>query len=456
MQKVAAYLLERRDGMETPEARIEECERCVSIVRLWLERKGGRPSIESEGSYRSEDRGEGKYLWDSVQVDQRSWQMVRLDETAADGRRHIATVSVTNTGVHIAIYITVEAGLSFSTIKPILIDPRRPRVVRELLELPGNWYHGHTMLAKLQRYSGEDQGEELVQSIADEQRVIPILVVSESEDYPSLAGLEKMVAYDLEGLANTCVVDSDASWSLTGLLGKRYSCFSGGVRIYWPRFSMRDDPFSHPLWTGSRLSAFRDDPQATLELFRRQLRRLLMQTSALSVLRPPEIDDIHDAARSMYLSRLMEQARSGKDFEQLAHAFAQDNDDLKSKVEALTLQNLALVEELEATKTRLINAELLAHYQVRPEEQIAPLRPDDPDEDKGPQSGEIRFYKKTHSTPNYDVLQIVGDCGCNRWQHAKKPDKARKGIERIEGRNDWKTLQHCGSCTGGGMWRVKW
>lgn len=456
MQKVAAYLLERREGVATPEARVEECLRCVTVVRQWLQRKGGDPSIEQGGSYRAEDGGEGKYQWESAQVEGRSWQMLRLDEAAADGRRYVATVSVTNTGASVVVYIAVEAGLSFSTIKPIQIDPRCPRVVRSLLDLPGSWLHGHSRLGKLRRLAGENEGEQLAHQITDQQRAVPILVISESPDAPILSGLDSKIAYDLAGLANTFVVDSAASWGLTGLFGKRFSCFAGGVRIYWPRFSLQDDPFSHPLWTGSRLSAFGENPDATLELFRRQLRQLHMQASALSVLRPREIDDIQGAAKSLYLAGLMERAKSAADFEQLAHAFAKDNDDLRSKLESVTRQKEAISEELEATRTRLSNAELLAPYHSRPDTHIAPLSPDDPEADKGPISGEVRFYKKTHSTAKHDVMQLVADCGCNRWQGANKADKAKKGIERYEGRNDWKSIQHCGSCTGGGMWRVKW
>ena len=51
----------------------------------------------------------------------------------------------------------------------------------------------------------------------------------------------------------------------------------------------------------------------------------------------------------------------------------------------------------------------------------------------------------------------VQDCGCDNWQSAHAADKARKGIARLENdRIDWKTMQHCASCTGGGMWKVRW
>jgi len=55
------------------------------------------------------------------------------------------------------------------------------------------------------------------------------------------------------------------------------------------------------------------------------------------------------------------------------------------------------------------------------------------------------------------MMVCVPDCGCNRWQGAQKADKAKKGIAKLENdRSDWKIIQHCASCTGGGMWKVRW
>jgi hypothetical protein len=70
-----------------------------------------------------------------------------------------------------------------------------------------------------------------------------------------------------------------------------------------------------------------------------------------------------------------------------------------------------------------------------------------------PRKNEVRFYKKRFEHRSYDVA----DCRCNRWQRGHSGDRARAGIAKLEGnRADWKTIQHCPSCTGGGMWRVRW
>ena len=77
-------------------------------------------------------------------------------------------------------------------------------------------------------------------------------------------------------------------------------------------------------------------------------------------------------------------------------------------------------------------------------------------EDAAPVGGEVRFYKKHHCAPSRDVMIRVVDCGHNRWTGATSADKARKGILRLERRETLRTLHHCGTCQGGGVWRVKW
>jgi hypothetical protein len=84
------------------------------------------------------------------------------------------------------------------------------------------------------------------------------------------------------------------------------------------------------------------------------------------------------------------------------------------------------------------------------------IEPDFSEERAAPKSGEVRFYKKQYSAPTHDILIQVPDCGHNSWQAAAKAEKAKKGVAKLEGASEWRTLQHCSNCTGGGMWRVRW
>ena len=88
--------------------------------------------------------------------------------------------------------------------------------------------------------------------------------------------------------------------------------------------------------------------------------------------------------------------------------------------------------------------------------EVAPNTPESKEANECPTPGEVRFYKKHHDIPSRDVMLRISDCTHAAWQGAAGADKAKKGIAHLEGTNEWKTVQHCGTCKGGGVWRVKW
>jgi hypothetical protein len=73
-----------------------------------------------------------------------------------------------------------------------------------------------------------------------------------------------------------------------------------------------------------------------------------------------------------------------------------------------------------------------------------------------PKRDEVRYYKKVDSTRGRDIMARVHGCRHSKWSPASGADKAKKGIAHYEGTDDWKTMSHCGSCQGGGMWKVVW
>lgn len=163
---------------------------------------------------------------------------------------------------------------------------------------------------------------------------------------------------------------------------------------------------------------------------------------------PPAIREIHDACARARLEELERQADPNSKELAEARRYARENQELKGTIERL--QN-----DLAMASARAESAEhALAQLKS------SPLGGDKPSE-VGLETdelvpGDVRFFKKTHSKGAYDVLVPVENCGHTSWQASNKADKAKKGLERILGRSDWKTLQHCGTCTGGGMWKDRW
>jgi len=458
MQKIGAYLLERREGMEWPEARAEEAKRIHDEVGNWLRSKGAE-DISRSGTFAPEDGSKGTYTIQTAADTHRTWWMVKLQEDNAEGRRFSTAVSITNGRDRVSVYVTLETGWITTRIMPVPVDPKCPRIVRSLLGLPGRWYHGGSPIRLGEGVNGFDEGESLALEIQNPNRTIPVVVVSTDGNGPALPDLDAKLGHDLAGLADVVIIDDDATWALTDILGKSFSCYRGSVRLYWPQFSTKQQCYSHPLWTAERLRSTADNPISTRDIFRKQLRGQLFRAAALSVLRPREIDEIRDAGNLAAISSLRQRATTLEGYKELADSYAAANDELRSERDEL----LSQVEQLESQVVRLEGDKqaLLAHLQQARDgataDEIPPEANDISDGADAPKPGEIRYYKKKFSRHTHDVLVRVADCGCNNWQGAHAADKARKGVMRLEnGRSDWKTMFHCASCTGGGMWKVRW
>ena len=234
------------------------------------------------------------------------------------------------------------------------------------------------------------------------------------------------------------MIDDDASWALSSKLGKINSCYLGAVRLYWPVAPGSEKIYSS-VWTASKvLPADESQDQQALERLANQLRQRILGVSSEALAEPSTVSRFRVDREK---KRDQELARQGGSVAQLDELLASKRD-LETKLA-----------EAKATISRLYGKlEEAVHRNAieSPTEQSEVSAPDKP------KPGEVRFYKKTHSKSNYDVLVAIADCGHASWQNSAKADKAKKGIIRLEGSDDWSQVQHCGSCTGGGVWRVKW
>ncbi len=460
MQKVAAYLLERRDSLEWPESRKDEAQRIKHTVLEWLHEKGAS-RISFEGAFQPEGNSKGTYSIEEAIDKGRSWWLLRLQEQSPNDQCFTTSLSITVGAEIVSVYLTMETGWTKSRIMPIAADPRCPKIVRSLLALSNNWYLGSSVIYPLRHVRGFDDGEALATEISMPNRSIPIIIVSLDNYECALPKLDEKLAFDLAGLANVVTLDDEASWAITDSLGKPFSCFRGSVRLYWPQFSTHDDRFSHPLWTSERLQAISDDRNLTRERFRKQLRALIHRACVLSVIRPDEIDDIRDAARQRPLLELRSKASSSEEYLALADSYASDNErlreerkKLRKRIDQLEIDGAKLQADCQSLKSHLNAA--TCQKTTEESDEIAPDVSCGNDETL-PQPDEVRYYKKHHDHSSHDVMIPVNDCGHNKWESANKADKAKKGVAKLEdGRNDWKRFQHCAKCTGGGMWKVVW
>lgn len=454
MQRVVAYRLERHD-LATDQARSTTADAIEAVVRRWLRSKGATSPDAEHGTFRSQTHGgrPGQFTWQRAVVGARSWRVVELEEDLHGGQRFGTAISITDTGSTVVVYATLSTGTALSAVAPSApVDPRCPRVVRDILKQSPNWRHGDTRVEGLMPARGAEMGRVLATRITSAVRTLPIVVVTDDDEGELvLDELDANLAYELAGLANVFRVDHQAAWGLTQALGVAWSCYYGAVRLYWPGFRSSDPLRRHPRWTPDDIDARAGDDGRGSD-FLGEIRRLVFRAAAVNIQRPQEIDII----RAAQARAALDHARDQNDFETLAESYAQENERLGLRVSELDAELSELRTKLSALQIDLANAKAIEAHRPPSESSEASGVHAAAAAEAGPERGEIRFYKKVSSSAKRDRMVRVADCGCNNWESANSADKARKGIIALEMRTDWKTMWHCASCTGGGMWKVKW
>lgn len=448
MQTLASYLIEKENLSNGEVAARSDA--ISARVRDWLLGKGVTDPNALSGSFNSLTlNSSGNFSRRSISNEMGTYEEIRLEEPSRGGQLFSTVISKVLSPSKIAVHATLSVRNSISVIAPVATDPRCPALIRSLLELYPDWTFGGNAIgtATAQAVAGTEDAEILLSELVSESRLRPIVVVSQNEDEFIWPCLPDDLAYDLTGLANVVSIDDEASWALTEHLGKKNSCYLGAVRLYWPGKKSLGGDIQIPgtVWTASALLSMDHDGKGSVR-FRSAIRRAVMSVAALTVEPPSAIRQIQNFSARERLQQLEARANSNTEELELARLYVEENEELKAEVAQLKADLSALSGRAEVAEFAL--------SQVKSKD---PLVADAPaTEDDSPSAGETRYYKKTHSKQAYDVLVRVSDCGHSSWQNSAGADKARKGLERLEKRDDWKNLQHCGSCTGGGLWRAKW
>lgn len=447
MQELSAYLLESKG--HTQEEFSRRFELSIKQIASWLKEKGVDDITDTKGEFRSLTRGcEGKYRHSITSIDLSELYELRLEEPTGKGQIFRTLIVIAKTPTILKFYASLFVVNTESVVSPIYVNPKCPKIVRNILSLFDDWSIAGTPVPPpvARKISTDEEAETLASEITSTSRVLPIVAVSQYDGETIWQELSKELAFDLTGLAYVVEITDHASWKLTEILGKQQSVYNGATRLYWPPRKINQDSIQIPgsVWTASRLLANDTDGNG-FKRFRSQIRQRIMQVAALTIVQPNEIGEIRQKFALSKFKELEHKASDNKEILELAKLYLQDNEALKRQIEDYrqTIANLqskcdALEFALEQKdETDDIGSESDSHNQ-----DITP--------------GETRFYKKTHSKSSYDILVRVQDCGHSAWQSASKAEKAKKGIEKLEGRNNWASMQHCGTCTGGGMWKVRW
>ncbi len=95
-----------------------------------------------------------------------------------------------------------------------------------------------------------------IEFLQNRERRLPIICVARGSSVGERERLAATLGRRGAGLAHTVLLDEKAGWRLSVEVGKQWSCFDGGVRLYWPGEIGTGNPFKHPLTLGRRIDSF--------------------------------------------------------------------------------------------------------------------------------------------------------------------------------------------------------
>ncbi|MDD1508022.1 hypothetical protein [Pseudomonas sp. CNPSo 3701] len=451
MQILSAYLLE-----STGLSKEEVFNSAASIEKAldeWLIEKGAPNPAASSGNFISKTRGSpaGQFQRRDATSEAGTFRELTLLEPTTSGQQFITTIAFLNLTDKVVVYATLAVQNIATIVAPVFTDPRCPFIVKKLLGLRPDWHIGNFPIPNStpQILYGAEGGHQLKSMIQDSSRTLPIAVVSEVEQEPIWEDLENLLATDLAGLAGVVRIDEEASWVLTDELGKSNSCYLGAIRLYWPREKDLDESLSpkSSVWTASQVLS-QDTDGKGMQRFRALLRRSVMGVASLTVEPPSIIREIQNQAARTRLLELEQRANANSEEIELARLFIQENEELKASLDEANREIARQASKAEAAEYAL--------NRLKENSGADGSETEDLSERTTPTEGETRYYKKTRNTPSHDVLVRIKDCGHNSWQGANNADKAKKGVERLEGASAWNNFYHCSKCTGGGVWKVIW
>lgn len=189
----------------------------------------------------------------------------RLGEVTTD-------VRLATTGEAVEVHITSRASRSGSTGRGQL--PGRPDIVPVLIAGYRTAQFGEDLDLNPTAYTADNLAA-FTFTIVNPDRVVPwVLLTHRNSGGPPL--LDPLhLADQLAGLANVAVLsDKFASMRLSDEIGKLFSCYDGGARLYWPGCNPAyDDPYRHPLFMPWDIEA--NPVQAQSDIFNRLCREAL-------------------------------------------------------------------------------------------------------------------------------------------------------------------------------------
>ena len=228
------------------------------VVRDWLTDRSSVDVDAPSGTWKS-DTGRGEVitieddLIEDVALFALKWEHGDRDDEPFRWQTHVS-LAAEGSDVEAAVRVEVLDADGNAPIDPDgsdYPDPDRPRIVPMLIEQFDCYFGTEPLTSRASRVSEGEAARFTWRTIMNPERSLPIVVASipragRQDIDPTLSS--GRLAGRLAGLATVVVYEPEATWELGRMLGRRFACFNGATRIYWPQWSPDDDPYTHDLW----------------------------------------------------------------------------------------------------------------------------------------------------------------------------------------------------------------
>ena len=230
-------------------------------------------------------------------------------------------------------------------ISPARVLLGSPSVVRKLCS--GQTVRvGEMRIQATPYYMSEFNVDDFVNLLQGELRRVSVVFLSPYANGKSNLIDGSNLAQSLAGVAIVVIADDlNGVWKMVSQLGRQASCFDGGARIYWPSFSVHDDPRRHPLYLGREIQGLGPEQNARL------IERTIFSVASFRFVPDPRISEVirisEAAARVSEIEFRKESAGSSwekyaLELDEKYQCLLQEYDNLKSENENLK-QNQQIV-----------------------------------------------------------------------------------------------------------------
>ena len=353
MRTVATYSLNRPAGRGA--GLVDELEALSQMIEGWLREKGAGDVGIGQRDVTLVDGRVARFQRERIETDYGALDSFMLSEPTPSG--HFETrLSLAGEDGETVLFCQLGTGTIQSAVAPLFFEARCPQAVRDIVR-GGGWRLGASQASgDYETFLGREGGRRLRDRIWNENRGLPVVVVSEHQGFTLHPDLARDLSVDLTGLAVVAQIDEDASWILSELSGQTWSCFGGAIRLYWPFRATGNDPYSHPLWTRQRLLSGDLDSVTAAGRVQSRLRRMVFSQSAFRTA-PALITKI----REDFGAAQREHALEANDYRELADGYARDNSLLKQELADRDMQISSLLDEIVDLKAQ--NGELITSLQ---------------------------------------------------------------------------------------------